>query len=179
MARTSRERSKSVEREWKSCDLYHHHDHDHRLHQSLVSALVVPLAGRKCRGVGARGVYCHISLPFVCGSICWAVRDTHVVFGILWFNSLTVATNHSQNERIKTDPNTMFENCKSHLDILSYLNYLSHSLVDRWGTILDFTTSFLHFSRISAFRSMIFHSRPVHSLMSSHRFLCLPLRLPP
>ena len=27
---------------------------------------------------------------------------------------------------------------------------------------------------------MIFHSRPVHSLMlSSHRFLCLPLRLPP
>ena len=30
------------------------------------------------------------------------------------------------------------------------------------------------------FRSMMFHSRPVHSLMlSSHRFLCLPLRLPP
>ena len=27
---------------------------------------------------------------------------------------------------------------------------------------------------------MIFHSRPVHSLtLSSHRFLCLPLRLPP
>ena len=34
--------------------------------------------------------------------------------------------------------------------------------------------------RFSAFRSMIFHSRPVHSLMlSSHRFLYLPLRLPP
>ena len=32
---------------------------------------------------------------------------------------------------------------------------------------------------VSAFWS-IFHSRPVHSLMlSSHRFLCLPLRLPP
>ena len=31
-----------------------------------------------------------------------------------------------------------------------------------------------------AFCSSIFHSRPVHSLMlSSHRFFCLPLRLPP
>ena len=56
----------------------------------------------------------------------------------------------------------------------------SRSLADRWGTTVDFTTSFLHSSRFSAFRSIIFHSRPVHSLMwSSHRFLCLPLRLPP
>ena len=61
-----------------------------------------------------------------------------------------------------------------------FLSYLSRSLADRWGTTADFTTSFLHSSRFSAFRSMIFHSRPVHSLMlSSHRFLCLPLRLPP
>ena len=38
----------------------------------------------------------------------------------------------------------------------------------------------VHSLRFSAFRSSIFHSRPVHSLMlSSHRFLCLPLRLPP
>ena len=58
--------------------------------------------------------------------------------------------------------------------------YLSRSLADRWGTTVDFTTSFLHFSQFLAFHSMIFHSRPVHSLMlSSHRFLCLPLRLPP
>ena len=58
--------------------------------------------------------------------------------------------------------------------------YLSRSLADRWGTTVDFTTSFLHSSLFSAFRSMMFHSRPVHSLMlSSHRFLCLPLRLPP
>ena len=66
--------------------------------------------------------------------------------------------------------------------ILSYLilSYLPRSLADCWGTTVDFTTSFLHSSRFSAFRSMIFHSRPVHSLMlSSHRFLCLPLRLPP
>ena len=66
--------------------------------------------------------------------------------------------------------------------ILSYLilSYLSRSLADRWGTTVDFTTSFLHSSQFSAFRSMIFHSRPVHSLMLSfHRFLCLPLRLPP
>ena len=65
--------------------------------------------------------------------------------------------------------------------ILSGLRlHLSRSLADRWGTTADFTTSFLHSSRFSAFRSMLFHSRPVHSLMlSSHRFLCLPLRLPP
>ena len=57
------------------------------------------------------------------------------------------------------------------------LSYLSHSLADRWGTTVDFTTSFLH---SSAFRSSIFHSRPVHSsMLSSHCFLCLPLRLLP
>ena len=61
-----------------------------------------------------------------------------------------------------------------------FLAYLSRSLADRWGTTVDFTTISLHFSRFSAFRSMIFHSRPVHSLMlSSHRFLCLSLLLPP
>ena len=59
-------------------------------------------------------------------------------------------------------------------------SYLSRSLANRWGTTADFTTSFLHSLRFSAFRSSIFHSRPVHSLMlSSHRFLCLPLHLPP
>ena len=53
------------------------------------------------------------------------------------------------------------------------LSYLSRSLADRWGTNVDFTTSFLHSSRFSAFSSKMFHSRPVHSLMlSSHRFLC-------
>ena len=61
----------------------------------------------------------------------------------------------------------------------SYLiSCLSRSLADRWGTTVDFTTSFLHSSRFSAFRNMMFHWRPVHTLMlSSHRFLCLPLRL--
>ena len=49
-----------------------------------------------------------------------------------------------------------------------------------FGTTVGFTYSFLHSSRFSAFRSMIFHSRPVHSLMlSSHRFLYLLLRLTP
>ena len=63
---------------------------------------------------------------------------------------------------------------------LSLSSHLSCSLADRWGITKDFTTSFLHSSQFSAFRSMIFHSRPVHSLMSSsHCFLCLPLRLPP
>ena len=72
---------------------------------------------------------------------------------------------------------------KNQLPLLSFLSsssYLSRSLADRWGTTVDFTTSFLHSSRFSAFRSAMFHWRPVHSLMlSSHRFLCLPLRLPP
>ena len=66
--------------------------------------------------------------------------------------------------------------------ILIFLSssYISRSLVDRWGTTVDFPTNFLHSSLFSASRSMMFHSRPVHSLMlSSHRFLCLPLRLPP
>ena len=59
-------------------------------------------------------------------------------------------------------------------------SYLSHSLADHWGTTVNFTTSFLHSSQFSAFHSMIFHSRPVHSLMlSSHHFLCLPLCHPP
>ena len=62
----------------------------------------------------------------------------------------------------------------------TFLSYLSRGLADRWGTTVDFTTSFLHSSRFSTFRSMMFHSRLVHSLMlSTHRFLCLPLRLPP
>ena len=32
------------------------------------------------------------------------------------------------------------------------------SLADRWGTTVDFTTSFLHPSRFSVFRSMIWNS---------------------
>ena len=49
------------------------------------------------------------------------------------------------------------------------LSYLSRSLADRWSAAVDFTTNFLHSSRFSAFRSSIFHSIPVHSLMlSSH-----------
>ena len=59
----------------------------------------------------------------------------------------------------------------------SFLSCLSRSLADRWGTTVDFTTSILHSSQFSAFRSMVFHSRSVHSLLlSSHHFLCLPLR---
>ena len=58
--------------------------------------------------------------------------------------------------------------------------HLFRSVADCWGTTGDFTTNFLHSSRFSAFRSVVFHSRPVHSLiLSSHRFLCLPLHLPP
>ena len=55
---------------------------------------------------------------------------------------------------------------------------LSRSLYHRWATTVDSIIIFLHSLRFSAFSSMLFHSRPVHSMMlSSHRFLCLPLRL--
>ena len=58
--------------------------------------------------------------------------------------------------------------------------HLSCSLADYCGTTVDSTTNFLHSSPFSAFSSMMFHSRPVHSLiLSSNRFLCLHLRLPP
>ena len=72
-----------------------------------------------------------------------------------------------------------------HLHLHLYLHlrlhlhlHLSCSLPDLWGTAVDFTTNFLHSSRFSAFRSMLFLSRPIHSSVHSHRFLCLPLRLP-
>ena len=69
--------------------------------------------------------------------------------------------------------------CRGHTQSHLISSHLSRSLADRWGTTVDFTTSFLHSSWFSAFRSMIFNSRPVHALMlSSHRFLCLPLHLP-
>ena len=58
--------------------------------------------------------------------------------------------------------------------------HLSLNRKGRWGTIDDFTTSFLHFSLFSTALWDLANSRPVHSLMlSSHLFLCLPRLLPP
>ena len=99
-----------------------------------------------------------------------------------FFDSIqnTDSTNQSQNEQINQSLiQTQCLKIESHiLTSCLILSYLIYPVV--WGTTLNFTNSFLHFSRFSAFCSMIFHSRPVHSLMlSSHRFLCLPLRLPP
>ena len=48
-----------------------------------------------------------------------------------------------------------------------FLSYLSLSLADCWGTIVDVTTSFLHSSPLSAFCRMIFHF--------SHTKTCKPL----
>ena len=81
---------------------------------------------------------------------------------------------------ILTNKSLLYMNVKIIMHTCLILSYLSCSLTDRWGTTVDFTTSFLHSSRFSAFRSYIFHSRPVHSLMlSSYRFLCLLIHLPP
>ena len=63
---------------------------------------------------------------------------------------------------------------------LSLHLHLSFGLADHLGTTGDFTTNSLRSSQFSAFGCMMFHLGPVHSLMlSSHRFLGLPLRLPP
>ena len=50
--------------------------------------------------------------------------------------------------------------CKSALHLHLSLNRRGH-----WGTIDDFTTSFLHFSLFSTAQLDLANSRPVHSLM--------------
>ena len=60
-----------------------------------------------------------------------------------------------------------------------YHHHLSLNRKGRWGTTHDFTTSFLHFSLFSTALWDLANSRPVHSPMSSHLFLCLPCLLPP
>ena len=60
-----------------------------------------------------------------------------------------------------------------------HFHHLSLNREGRWGTIDDFTTSFLRFSLFSTAFLDLSNSRPVHSLMlSSHLFLCLPCLLP-
>ena len=58
-------------------------------------------------------------------------------------------------------------------------SHLSLNRECRWGTTDDFTISFLHFSLFSAALWDLANSMPVHSLVSSHLFLCLPCLLPP
>ena len=100
-------------------------------------------------------VFCLRLLPFPSRRMCI----------ILWFRSTTFLGNPGLTEGGNVD---------------LFLSYLSCSLVDCWGTtVVDFTISFLHSLWSLAFCSSILHSRPAHSLMlSSHRFLCLPPRLP-
>ena len=97
-----------------------------------------------------------------------------------WGTTVDFTTSFLLSLRFWAFRNSIFHSRPVH-SLSIYLSiYLSCSLADRWGTTVDFTTSLLHSSRFLAFCSSIFHSRPVHSLMwSSHRFLCLPLRLPP
>ena len=58
-------------------------------------------------------------------------------------------------------------------------HHLSQNHEGRWGTTDDFTTNFLYFSTFSTALWDLANSKPVHSLMSSHLFLCLPCLLPP
>ena len=58
-------------------------------------------------------------------------------------------------------------------------HHLSLNREGRWCTKDDFATGFLNFSLFSTALWDLPNSRPVHSLMSSHLFLCLPCLLPP
>ena len=58
--------------------------------------------------------------------------------------------------------------------ILSHYHHQSRNREGRLGTTDDFATSFLHFSLFSTALWDLPNSRPVHSLMSPHLFLCLP-----
>ena len=62
----------------------------------------------------------------------------------------------SQTEGICSSCSALCQ-CVSRAIAYLILSYLSRSLADRWGTTVDFTTSFLHSSRFSAFRSALFH----------------------
>ena len=125
------------------------------------------------------GVFFFVGVVFTVYMLCHKVSSIHVHMTKVKHLKESCATLASWCEG--TDTSAVHFDTDDIASISSsYLSYPSCSLSDRWGTTVDFTTSFLHSSRFSTFRSMIFHSRPVHSLMlSSHRFLCLPLRLPP
>ena len=108
------------------------------------------------------------SFAQLCDQFCGKQNVTHQVSSSSWVKSI-MYLQLQWSSLVKS----------SHLELPPHL-HLSRSLADCWGTTVDFTTNFLHSLLFSAFHSMIFYSRLVHSLMlSSHRFLCLPLRLPP
>ena len=78
------------------------------------------------------------------------------------------------------DDDSSSRTSSSYLNLYIYLSsHLSLNHEGRWGTTDDFATSFLHFSLFSTALWKLANSRPVHSLMSSHLFLCLPCLLSP
>ena len=61
-------------------------------------------------------------------------------------------------------------------------NIIRYSPIILWtaGAPHDVTTNLRHFSLSSGFLTVSLSPKPVHSqMLSSHRFLCLPLLLPP
>ena len=56
----------------------------------------------------------------------------------------------------------------------SHHHRLSLNREGRWGTTDDIATRFLQFSQFFTALWDLANSRPVHSVMSSHLFLCLP-----
>ena len=76
-------------------------------------------------------------------------------------------------------PNTFILGAYTAQCIMHHHHHLSLNREGRLGTTNDFTTSFLHFPLFSTALWDLPNSGPVHCLMSSHLFLCLPCLLPP
>ena len=73
-----------------------------------------------------------------------------------------------------------FRNKVCHVTKISLISsHLSLKHEGCWGTMDDFVISFLHFSLFSTALWDLPNSRPVHSLMFSSHFCCLPCLLPP
>ena len=116
----------------------------------------------------------------------WFVRFNvlHYTFTVRWIISSTTTIKHSHFQYTISTQHCQQKCCCNNLVTYVFNNSHHHHHQSlnkgRWGTIDDFTTSFLHFSLFSTALWDLPNSRPVHSLMlSSHLFLCLPCLLPP
>ena len=105
-------------------------------------------------------------------------EDTLESHTVIW--PWTQHTNHFERHSGSwwciTIPNLVVKSSVIQKTLSSHLS-LNHE--GCWGTIDDFATSLFHFSLFSTALWDLVNSRPVHSLMSSHLFLCLPCFFPP
>ena len=100
----------------------------------------------------------------------------------IWLKTLGVMSNvksfcHASHPANRTNTTYDIDPYDTHLS-----TYLSICPIILWtvGAPHDVTTNLRHSSLSSAFLTVSLSPKPVHSqMLSSHRFLCLPLLLPP